>query len=310
MAKSLLFKNLVVYQFTQPFPLSAAELETKLEEKCFNGCGEHDFSSFGWTSALSKNSKNFVHEGNDCLLICATHEEKIIPSSVVADLVEERIAEIEDQQSRTVYSKERRFIRDDIVASLLPRAFSRKKYTQAYIDVTSGLLVVNASSFNQAKELTSFFRQTLGSLPVVSLPVKDVPAFRMTNWLSGDETIPDSYILGDFCELRDYGNLRDEKGVVIARHEDLESDAITEHLASGKAVSKLGIKWKDQLSVRLCDDLRFTQLTFSDEFKEKLDEVESDNHQQELATTFQIMTGTLRRFLTDHKQAFRWGEVA
>ena len=302
MANSLLFKSLVAYQFTQPYLFDALVLEEKLQAQRFSGCGEQDISSYGWAPAQGKHSTALVHEADGCFLICAAHEEKIIPPAVIAELLEERIDEIEAREDRKVFSKERRQIRDEIFITLLPRAFSKKKYTLAYIDQKNGLLMVNASTFNQAELLSSHLRQSLGSLPVTNPNVKWPPAVPLTDWLGGQSASP-WFELGDTCELREPG---DEGGTIIVRNEDLTSEEIAQHLQSGKQVSNLAVTWKDQLSVKLCDDLRMTNLKFTDQFSEKLDEIESDNYEQYQDATFRIMAGTLSGFMKDHRTAFGW----
>ena len=182
-APSLLFKNLIIYRFTQPFTLSGMELEEKLDESRFRPCGSQDMTTYGWVGALGKTSKALVHENNDCLLFCAAKEEKILPASVINDAVQERVEQIEQEQDRQVFSKERRTIKDDIILELLPKAFTRQKFTRAYIDRRNGWLVVNASSFRQAEDLTSHLRKCLGSLPITLPAVKNRPGSAMTEWL-------------------------------------------------------------------------------------------------------------------------------
>lgn len=298
-ASSLLFKNLIIYRFTQPFTLSGMELEEQLKQKLFRSCGSQDMTTYGWTEALGKASKALVHENNGCLLICAAKEEKILPASVINDALQERIEQIEQEQDRQVFSKERRTLKDDITMELLPKAFTRQKVTRAYIDQKNGWLVVNASSFRQAEDLTSCLRECLGSLPVTMPQVKNQPGSVMTQWLESRQ-LPDGFTLCYACELREPG---DEGGTIIARDEDLNTDAIHQHLESGKRVSKLHIDWKETLHGQLTDDLRFIRLKFSDLFHDHLDYEHADSLQEQLDADFAMMSGTLRHFLSSLMKA-------
>ncbi len=292
---SVRFKNLVIYKFTQPFALSGIKLEEKLQQKTFRACGSQDMCTYGWVPALGRKAKALVHESAGALLMCAMKEEKILPPQVIRDEVLERVETIEAEQDRQVFSKEKACIRDDVIMELLPKAFTRQKATLAYIDVTNGWMVVNASSFKQAEELTSCLRECLGSLPIINAPLKDVPSFIMTEWLGGN-MLPKGFELGNTCQLKEPG---DEGGTIIARNEELSSDAMGEHLCEGKIVTLLAITWKDTLSLKLGDDLRMTGLKFSKEYESKLGEVEADTLLQQLDADFYLMVGTLRQLIND-----------
>jgi hypothetical protein len=54
----------------------------------------------------------------------ARKEERILPGSVVRDAVKEKVEEIEAEQMRKVYKKERDQIKDEIIQAFLPRALS------------------------------------------------------------------------------------------------------------------------------------------------------------------------------------------
>ncbi|MCQ8210852.1 recombination-associated protein RdgC, partial [Cutibacterium acnes subsp. acnes] len=75
-----------------------------------------------------------VHLSQDFFLISARKEERILPGSVVRDALKENVDEIEAQQMRKVYKKERDQIKDEIIQAFLPRAFIRKSGTFAAID--------------------------------------------------------------------------------------------------------------------------------------------------------------------------------
>ncbi len=238
-------------------------------------------------------TKALVHAAEGSLLFCARKEEKILPSDVIRDALDEKIEKIEQEQDRQVFSKEKRALKDDVLMELLPKAFTRSKYTTAYIDTQAGLLIINASASNQAEELTSTLRYVLGSLPVTPAEIKHVPAFIMTEWLTRGG-LPDGFVLGSSCDLREPG---DAAGKITARHEDLETEAIEQHLTDGKQVSRLGIDWNEQLSCVLCDDLSVKQLKFSDDLKDQVYEQDLDTREQQQDANFVLMASVLRQFL-------------
>lgn len=109
-------------------------------------------------------------------MLCAKREEKILPPAVINELLAERVAEIEESQMRKIRRKEKDEMRDNLIAELLPRAFSRSARTYAYIDAKEGWLIVDSASRKRAEELVELLRKTIGTLPVVPPAAANVPA--------------------------------------------------------------------------------------------------------------------------------------
>ena len=287
------FNNLNIYQFTEPFTLTGEALEEKLRENgAFTRCGPHDMSSYGFVSALGHRTTALVHQNNGCLLIRARKEEKILPNDVAKEKLEERIEQIETEQDRTVYSKEKKALKEDIIRELLPKSFTRSKYFYAYIDLISDLLIVHGSN-TQAEELTSHLREALGSLTIILPSVKEMPSFRMTAWLRNRE-LPAPLTFGDQCELREPGG---EGAHLKAKQFDLTGSAVETHLDDGLVAHSLMLTWDDSLTFTLKDDLRLTGIAMTDVLQNERDNIETNSKLEELDADFALMTGTFRRFL-------------
>ena len=290
------FKSLIVYRFTQPFSLTVEALEEKLQQKRFRHCNSQDISTYGWVPPLGKHGDQLAHAANDFMMITARKEEKILPASVIKDAVEEKVEQIEHEQNRQVFSKEKKALKDDVLMELLPKAFTRCQNTYAYIDPTKGWLVVDATSFKKAEELTSCLRECLGSLPIINPPLKNMPSYAMTRWLSQEVPLPAKWVLGDECELREPG---DEGGQVKVSKQVLEGEEVEVHLQAGKQVSKMALIWNDALSFVLGDDLVIRKLKFLDSVQEQLDEVNAETAAEQFDADFSIMTLTLQPWLDE-----------
>ena len=288
------FKNLILYRFTQAFELSADELEEKLKQKRFKSCGSQDVSTYGWVPPLGKHSDNLTHSANGFIMVCARKEEKILPASVIRDALEEKIEHIEQEQDRQVFSKEKKALKDDLMMALLPKAFTRSQNIFAYIDPMEGWMVVDAASFKKAEELTSCLRECMGSLPIVTPPLKNRPSFHMTHWLAQTQPLPTSFNLGEECELREPG---DEGGQVKVSRQELISQETEVHLEAGKQVSKLALTWDEALTFVLGDDLVVRKLKFTDVIQDKLDEVDAESVAEQFDADFAVMTATQQAFI-------------
>lgn len=293
------FKNVRLYCFTQPFEISAEDLESRLGEQLFHPCSSHDVSKYGWVSPLGKEGEMLTHALGGYIMICAQKQERILPRSVINEATEEKVAELEARQARKIYRKEKRQIRDDVFVTLLPRAFTRNQQTFAYIAAKDNLLVVNAASAPKAEALLNLLRDTLGSLPVTLPNVKRAPSDVMTRWLK-EHAASDHFQLEEDCELY---NPIDSSNVVRCRGQDLHSDEIQSHLTAGKQVKNLGVSWKSLLSCIIADDLTVKRLQFEGMVHEKTnDEVASAAEQFD--QEFAVMTLELSGFFKSFFSAF------
>lgn len=287
------FKNLAVYRFSEPFELKAEELEQKLQQQPFRACGSHDEFSFGWTAPLGRAADALVHANNGFFMLCGKKEEKVVPSSVINEMLQERISEIEEREARKLPAKERSRLKDELVFELLPRAFSFSKKTYAYIDSQGGWLVVDAASAKKAEDLLSQLRKCLGSLPVVPLTATAKPAGVMTQWLT-DNASPKDILIEDECELR---SPEEEGAIIRCKRHDLALPEIKNHLDSGKQVIKLAMSWAERLSFVLDENLAVKRLKFLDLIQEQAADIEAFDETEQFDADFSIMTAELAQFL-------------
>jgi recombination associated protein RdgC len=287
------FKNLTLFRFTEPFTLSSAEVEQKLETMRFRPCGGHDESSFGWTSPLGRSSEQLVHSANGYVMVCGKKEEKVLPASVINELVLEKILDIETQQARKLSKKERTEVKDELIFELLPRAFSFSRNTYAYIDPKGGWVVVDSGSSKKAEDILSSLRKCLGSLPVVPVNTVQKPMLTMTEWLINDQT-PTGISIEDECELR---SPEEEGGIVRCKKHDLALPEIKNHLETGKQVSKLALNWEGRLAFVLDENLSVKRLRFLDLIQDQLADTNAETEQEHFDVDFSIMTAEFANFL-------------
>lgn len=281
----MLFKSAQIYTLTAPFALSAEELAQAMEPDNFKPCGSLAPQSYGWVPPLGRHSEYLVNAVSGRILVCARKEEKIMPPATIKEEVNERALAIEEQEGRSVGRKERLQLKDDVILSLIPRAFTKSKLTYAYIDTKNGWIIVDATSAKQAEELLSLLRQGVGSLSVRPLSVKRAPSTVMTEWLNGKYPRQWFEPLQE-CELRDPV---EDGGIVKCKHQDLFCEEVEKHLIAGKQVTKLALSWKDRVSFLLSDDLSIKRIKFDDIVTEELDHIDGDQLAQ-IDATFAIMT--------------------
>ena len=214
------FKNLRLYRLTEEWTITPEELNEKLAPFCFNPCGSLDPLRYGFEAPLGRDSDLFVHAANGYIMICAKKQEKILPSGVIKEALEEKVQAIRDAEGRSVSRKERDGMKDEIIFSLLPKAFTKSSLDYAYIAPQEKMIVVNSSSAKRA--------EALGTLRCLPIAPKHTPTQVMTQWLRDSEA-PHQFELGEECELQATKDGR----IVRCKKLDLTASEIRNHLDSG-----------------------------------------------------------------------------
>lgn len=283
------FRNLLVYRLTQDLPFVADELQAALAAKPARPCASQELTTYGFVAPFGKGEDApLVHVSQDFILIAARKEDRILPGSVVRDALKEKVDEIEAEQMRKVYKKERDQIKDEIIQAFLPRAFIRRSTTYAAIAPKQGLILVNSASPKRAEDLLSTLREALGSLPVRPLTVKMAPTAVLTEWVKTQQAA-DHFTVLDECELRDP---QEDGGIIRCKRQDLTSDEIQLHLSTGKQVTQLSLAWQDKLSFVLDEKMIVKRLRFEDLLQDQAEQDGGDDDlgQQDASFTLMMLT--------------------
>ncbi|WP_075180432.1 recombination-associated protein RdgC [Pantoea sp. 1.19] len=291
----LWFKNLMVYRLNRDLPLSADELEKQLAAFAFTPCGSQDMSKTGWVSPIGPRSDALTHESQGQLMICARKEEKILPSPVIKQALEAKIQKLEAEQSRKLKKTEKDALKDEVLHSLLPRAFSRFSQTSLWIDTQRGLIMVDCASAKKAEDTLALLRKSIGSLPVVPLTLESPIELTLTEWVRSGE-LPAGFTLLDEAELK---AILEDGGVIRCKKQDLVCDEIATHIEAGKLVTKLALDWRERIQFVLADDGSLKRLKFADALREQNDDIEREDVSGRFDADFTLMTGELAGLIAE-----------
>jgi len=294
------FKNLFLFRLTQPFDPAPERLAVELDARRFHPVPKQQPFSSGWVSPLDIDDAPLVHAANGYLMICLRREERVLPAAVVRETLEERAREIEETTGRKPSGKARTELRDNVILELLPRAFTRRRHTFAYIDPRDGWLVVDAATAAKAEELTGLLRASLGTLPIAPLHVNESPGVLMTHWVA-TASVPEDFIVDQECDLIEPG---EEGAVIRVRKHDLDSDEIRAHLDAGMRVARLALVYQERLRFVLDEALSIKRLKFLDLVQEEAAAAGTGDATEQFDSDFAIMSLELSRFLPRLVQAF------
>jgi recombination associated protein RdgC len=303
------FRNLTLFRLLKPFETSPEELEEALALKPFRPCGSLEMETRGWVAPVGKAEAPLCHVAGAYRMLCARNQQRLLPASVIREVVNDKVEEIEEEEGRKVGRKERQSIRDEVIQDLLPKAFTRSRDTYAYLDTNGdagggGWLLVDSAARNRAEDLSVLLRECLGTLPIGIPKTQRNPAEAMTEWLRSGAA-PAGFAITDECELREPA---EGGGVVRCTRLDLASDEVRTHLDAGRQVAKLGLAWRDRATLVLGDDLQVRKLRFQDVVLEAAADAAGESKEQAFDADFAILSQELSAFLPDLLDAFG-GEV-
>jgi recombination associated protein RdgC len=287
------FRNLQIYRLGDEWQWNATQLMEKLATGGFQGCGAFDMQSRGWVPPRGEESELLVSVNRQWLIALGV-EQKLLPTTVIRQYTQARIADLEAKQGFKAGRAQTRDLREQVTAELLPRAFVKRSLVYTWIDPINRWLVVDAANPAKAEAVLDQLKLTLGDLPLKLFRTRTAPATAMTAWLAGNDA-PAGFSIDRDCELRAAG---EEKAVVRYVRHALDGKEIAEHIASGKSVTRLGMTWRDRVSFVLTEQLQVKRLAFLDVLKEEAGR-QTDGGDDLFEANFALMSGELAPLLAD-----------
>lgn len=289
------FRNLRLYRLPRGLKLDRDELETRLAGRPLARCGSFEMVSRGWVHPRPGGA--FVHAVERQWLLALGVEQKLLPAAVIRQTTQERAAQIEAEQGRKVGRKEMRDLVERVAEELMPKAFSQRRTTWAWIDSVHGWLGVDAGSDARADEFMEVLLATVEGIAPRPLQTQVAPGAAMTDWLAGGEA-PAGFTLDSDLELR---AARESQSAIRYVHHDVGGPEIAAHIAAGKIATKLGMTWNDRISFVLTDKLQLKRLAFLDVLKEQAEQAaEGSLGADELFDAdFALMAGELPQLFDD-----------
>lgn len=295
------FKNALVYRFNSEIEFNAVQLEQQLKEFSFVPCGETEKQKFGWVEPLGKfGGQLMAHAAEGNILLTAQLQTKVVPSDKVKKSLEEKVAKLEIAEGRPLKRIEKMNLKDEVIIDLLPRAFERDTYTHLLIIPSLGLIVVDASSFNNAEAALALLRKTIGSLPVVPVVMNSCVETIMTQWIKSGEH-PQGISILDKAVMQ---SVLENGGKVTLAKQDMTSEEIQKHIEADKMVTRLALDWQDRLTFQLSDDCSIKSIKWSDELKDVNDDIPREDQLARFDADFVLMCGEFKQFLPAIFDAF------
>lgn len=284
------FKNILIYQFDEPFTLDSAEIESLLEAYPLRECGDDELETYGWLPAFSQ-GENLVEKIHNAYFIRLGMEVKKLPLRAIQTAVEKRAREHNiDLHDRTRQKELEELITNEFIRN----AYPEQSAIMAYIDQEKNWLVIDATSEKKASLVTAVLRKTLGSLPVVGYaPQVEMPLL-MTHWVQNGLNDSRFQFLEE-VELKELN--KEEGGVARYRGVSLDSKEIELNVSEGWSVTKLGLAYQELVTFSLGEDFILKRVRYLDQFQERLEL--SDDQNAVAQSNGYLLVDTVRHLVSD-----------
>jgi recombination associated protein RdgC len=254
------FKNLTVYRMGPDWGVTTAQIEAELEKARFAECGASQQKSVGWVEPRGIAHAPLVEVIDGHLMLKLMTEQRVVPASVVKRRMDEMAEQIEKQTGRKPGKKQVKELKDQAMLELLPMAFTKQSATRVWVAPQQRLVVLDCSSQGRADEVVTMLVKAIDGLALSLVQTVLSPSVAMAHWLGTGEP-PYAFTVDDECELKSTDEL---KSVVRYTRHKLDIDEVKQHIASGKAPTKVAMTWRDRVSFLLTESMALKKVAFQD----------------------------------------------
>ena len=307
-----MFKSASFFRIASDFALPPFEaLEEALQSARFVPCGATQPESVGWVPPRGNKSTVMVESVGAQIILRLCIERRALPASAVKAEVDQRVEQYKQETGRERASaKIKKEFKEEVIQTLLPRAFTKRSTTTLWIDPVNKFLAVDSGSLTGADKMVSELIEALSEIPgsrpgLMAKPVQTTMAAgaAMAHWLSSREA-PVGFTVDRDCELK---MPDDQKSTVRYSRHTLEIDEVAEHIAAGKVPTQLAMTWNERVSFVLTEMAQVKKIRLLDVVLDGVQENGKDNDGFDADAA--IVTGELSALIPDLLEALG-GELA
>jgi recombination associated protein RdgC len=290
-----MFRNLRLYRVHSEWPAGEAELHTLLTNVPFEPCGSTAERSAGFEPPA---------EGSDALArtvggatLCQLREQtRVLPTAAVNEALAERLEAFEARTARKPGRREKRELKDETIARLMPRALVKSDRIPAFYLAAERMLGVATASEPVAERMLDALRTALGSLNVTPLDFVEPPATLLAALYLGKAKTR-RFTVGRECRMVDPAG---SGASVVWTDIDISDGSVQRHVRDGLKIERLALVYGEEMSFVLDQEAVFRKIRVTgDEGGEQ----EEEDGLGRLDARLVLHTRTHTRVLSDLKLA-------
>jgi recombination associated protein RdgC len=290
-----MFRNLRLYRVHSDWPTSELLLSDRLEVFGFKPCG-----------SLSERSSGFDHPAPGYPMLARTvggadlmqvrEQTRVLPPAAVNEALEERIDEFKARMDRDPGRAEKRELKEEIVATLLPKALLKSDRIKLFYIHDEALLGVGVASEPAAERVLDTLRAALGSLNVTPLAFEEPLSGLLSAAYMGKG--PTEFHVGRECRMVEPGG----RGATVSWLDiEITDPSIRRHVKDGLKVDRLALQFNEVLSFVLDDQAVLRKMKLAGD--EMNDELDVEEPLARLDAQFVVVAGTLVRMIRSLKKS-------
>jgi recombination associated protein RdgC len=241
-----MFRNLRLYRVSGDWPKSEEELSNQLENVPFKPCGSFSERSAGWEAPVAELPESLARRVAGADLIRLRSQTRLLPAAAVNEALEERLAEFGERVQRPPSRKEKRDLKDEVYAELLPKALLKSDRIWGLFLNSEQVLAVDTASETQAERFLDTLRSAFGSLPLTPVGFGEPVSKLLTAVFLGGG--PTGFEAGRECRMLDPSA---GSASVSWQDIDLSDPSVQKHVRDGLKLDRLALEFEDIASLVL-----------------------------------------------------------
>jgi recombination associated protein RdgC len=244
-----MFNNLSLYRIEGDLP-GAAMLEDGMAAAQFVPCAPSQPMSFGWIAPRTEGGA-LLEVVSGQMIGMVQIEAKMLPSAVVKRRAEEMAEEVKKATGRPPGARQRRELKEDAQAELLPRAFTKLTKVPVWIDRARRVVAIDATSAGKCEPVIKCLIAAMPTMNLHNIQTKHGPGGAMAAWIVEDEP-PAGFSIDQDVLLQ--GGEEGEQAVSYSGL-DLGSEEVHRHIEEGRLPVSLAMTYRGRVSFTLTDKL-------------------------------------------------------
>ena len=287
------FKQIQFYELKNTISYQPELLAEKLQLFPFQPCLPSLPLSLGWVSPLDQDNSPLVFAADGYILIALAIAEKVLPATVIRQAVDEKVKEFEQSENRKIGYKQKQSLKDDIIQSLLPRAFIKTQKLYACIDTRNQWLWLATTNSKMSEHFHLAWSKVMPEIGLIKPELRKI-AMILSHWVQ-HRSNPKAFSIEKNVVLQD---ARQQNRVIRCQQQDLTAANVQSFIKEGCEVRQLALTWQDRIQFTIDDELNLRGVRFSDQLLER-EIAPMDSPELRMASDFVLLTANLTELTQD-----------
>jgi recombination associated protein RdgC len=289
-------KSFRAYRIHSDWPESETELANALQKAAFKPCNAFSEQSYGFESPVETTEDSLARRLSGADLMQLRFQSRVLPLAVVKESLAERVQDFSRRTSRAPSRQERRELKEEVYAELLPKALLRSDRIRGFYLRELSILIIATPTEKISEQFLNSLREALGSLKATPLAFKKPTKTLLHDIFLGKSK--DQFQLGRECRMKDPS----EKGSIVSWLDmDLADASVRKHISDGLVLDRLGLIFDGMARLVLDQDIVVRKLRFSG--LEALDEMDDEDPLLRHDAEFTIEVGMASKLVMALKQS-------